>query len=905
MPGDNNSDVDFSERQNIFDEKDATSGPAPPRQFTVAGIVSTKQRRLEDHVIEEVPPSYTSNSNKEQLCLEYVAHFRKQFDTLMDSLDIRRPPLYLCPPNERGVPKFVCTTIRPTLLPFLDLYDVDKLAAFVSGLIEYEPLADPCAPPACLPSPTAVVAWQAGDSFDMATLLVSFLVGAGYDAYVVHGIAPKWVCLLDQSHTLCPFLDATTTTPATGVPRNSIAQSVATSTMTSSSSSKGDDAKFMSSKFVALMEAKEEARRQEVAALQDWTKHMDNEDDDEDELDGKRVHAWVLVRAGRRDGMLVLNSQSDDTHDVAVSEHVFIEPSTSRKYPVGQSPYRQIQAVWNHQNYWVNMQSQRDIGVSQTLFDLANATDWEFVFLSTNDRRAVDGNGGLNEPKHDDLDVVCTCCSLWLSVFVARGGRGDNNNNGGLDDGNDDANDHDENILDLPPSWATKLIVERKTYKRRFVNDGQRTTLYRKAKLEEFAENSHAQGLVMRITQYRNLARTLPIQVREIFKNRKDKLHLRIRYPLDGKFEEHFLPGRVPEALSMRTEWSGFRRDLSFYTSARMDGLVKREETIHKRIAESYEGRDDFLVARSVSLTEDKDVVETKASGGTLLSPFVLPGGATGELIVLKMAEKLERNSLKEADDDARKRTYNVREGTIRVQYHYAEGKITSGARVYHKAPNTPVDVFQVDPMATRPKESILERELQGVIQMEKECYNSIRHSDVETQEILKYRRREEASIQLETSIFDAQDDESKLDPLDDQRKQGKDAKANMDYLSPFLQSVHHSAGRPLAKDEAHTVRDSCLKNLKERLLERANIIQTRLDKENSALAKKQAAFQRSQREHDQGTDEEFERFCSETMFRIQILEQRLTRHEETALQKYAELDQRLHNDPRLSVLHQ
>jgi len=74
-----------------------------------------------------------------------------------------------------------------------------------------------------------------------------------------------------------------------------------------------------------------------------------------------------------------------------------------------------------------------------------------------------------------------------------------------------------------------------------------------------------------------------------------------------------------------------------------------------------------------------------------------------------------------------------------------------------------------------------------------------------------------------------------------------------------------------MTKEEAHNVRDLCLKNLKERLLERANIIQTRLDKENSSLAKKQAAFQRSQRDHDQGSDEEFERFCSETMFRIQV----------------------------------
>ncbi|RLN79526.1 hypothetical protein DYB28_011462 [Aphanomyces astaci] len=184
-----------------------------------------------------------------------------------------------------------------------------------------------------------------------------------------------------------------------------------------------------------------------------------------------------------------------------------------------------------------------------------------------------------------------------------------------------------------------------------------------------------------------------------------------------------------------------------------MDGLVTREEVIHKRTFESFEGRDDFLVGRSVALTEDKD--EAKAGAAS----FVLPGGGSGELV------------------DARKRTYNVRDGSIHVQFHYAVGKITSGSRVYHKAPGTPVDVFQVDPMATRPKESILDRELQAAIQMEKECYNNIRHSDVETQEILKFRRREEASIALETSIFDAQDDESKHDRVDDPHKAGKDVR--------------------------------------------------------------------------------------------------------------------------------
>lgn len=44
------------------------------------------------------------------------------------------------------------------------------------------------------------------------------------------------------------------------------------------------------------------------------------------------------------------------------------------------------------------------------------------------------------------------------------------------------------------------------------------------------------------------------------------------------------------------------------------------------------------------------------------------------------------------------------------------------------------------------------------------------------------------------------------------------------------------------------------------------------MNEETSALAKKQAAFQRNQRDNDANAEEEFEIFCSEAMFRIQVL---------------------------------
>ena len=59
-----------------------------------------------------------------------------------------------------------------------------------------------------------------------------------------------------------------------------------------------------------------------------------------DPLYGLRVHSWVLVLSGKRE----------------VPESFFIEPFTGFAHPVDSGSYLGIESVWNHQNYWVNMQ---------------------------------------------------------------------------------------------------------------------------------------------------------------------------------------------------------------------------------------------------------------------------------------------------------------------------------------------------------------------------------------------------------------------------------------------------------------------------------------------------------------------------------------------------------------------
>ena len=49
---------------------------------------------------------------------------------------------------------------------------------------------------------------QKGTCFEYSTLLVSLLIAAGYDAYVVSGYATRETCVMDETREICPMLTA-------------------------------------------------------------------------------------------------------------------------------------------------------------------------------------------------------------------------------------------------------------------------------------------------------------------------------------------------------------------------------------------------------------------------------------------------------------------------------------------------------------------------------------------------------------------------------------------------------------------------------------------------------------------------------------------------------------------------
>jgi hypothetical protein len=175
--------------------------------------------------------------------------------------------------------------------------------------------------------------------------------------------------------------------------------------------------------------------------------------------------------------------------------------------------------------------------------------------------------------------------------------------------------------------------------------------------------------------------------------------------------------------------------------------------------------------------------------------------------------------------------------------------------------------------------------------------------------EVVSNRGQEERRVETERNVFEIAADRARLAaPLDDEggegsKRGGDERDSELDYLLPFLLAAKVADPNNPTEREARKADRDCRAAHKERLLERVAIIQRRLDEENSKLRRRQQAFGRN-RDHAEGAEEEFERFCAEATFRIGILEQRLERQEALVTRKYQELEQKLASDPRLAVIH-
>ncbi|EKX54526.1 hypothetical protein GUITHDRAFT_100003 [Guillardia theta CCMP2712] len=724
----------------------------------------------------------------------------------------------------------------------------------------------------------------------MSIVLASLLIGVGYDAYVVIGFAEKRICLADEAHE--PLVGHSRSRTSQGSSRSKKAQIKVFS----------DDAKeesvysvkqrpVLDSTFVMTRDKfdrlDQELTKKEQEAPAMLIEEEEQSVQEEDEYEGQRVHAWVLVRAGKRE----------------MVDNVFVEASTGKVVPTNHPGYKGIEAVFNHQNYWVDMQrvdEPKDIS-----FALEDFNKWEFLFISSMSkdqrRNSIEDARPNRSPPSSPLE----------GKRVGTGNRRPAGQEGGA--GQDDQRvegpeevAEGEHILDLPPSWVDKLFIDREIFLRRYAEESgepKRTKDYKKSRVEHFAENSRRDGMTEMITLYSDLARTNMTEIQEYFANRKDKLVSRFRYFRTGKridsnrkehmIFENFDPGR-PDALMKLVE-KPEGREFTFYHKATLDGMVNRTESFTRNRDPAKPVALHKVYHTSITF----EPIEPNTDAPPMKQQIDHPR---------KMTEKFERNPEVPADKDIAKRTFftGSRPPRIHLIFHYGPGRITSSTRTYITEKNLSGDEFSVqeyvvDPFAKPMRYTEQRDEYQLLTAAEKSLISEFREAEREATKILESREKEEKEPGLLKSLH-VQLQEKKVAEAMKPKEEESEAALKYDYLAPYLPK--HAKQKALTKQDAQKVKDSCLKALKERLIDRAHIIETRLEEEQAALTKKQVGYQRQDKDKT-SDDEEYEKYVNEAQFRIQILKQRRDRHEEIAKAKFKEMIERLQNDPRLAILNQ
>ncbi|XP_066874617.1 dynein regulatory complex subunit 7 isoform X4 [Kogia breviceps] len=739
--------------------------------------------------ISKLPLSYQSNTPKEEHLLQVADNFSRQYSHLCPD----RVPLFLHPVNECKVPKFVSTAIRPTLMPYPELYNWDTCAQFVSDFLSSVRLPDPLKPPPYLYSSTMVLQYQEGNCFDFSTLLCSMLIGTGYDAYCVYGYGSRDLCHMDLTREVCPL----------------------------------------------TMKPKEVVKEEEKAPP-------------------KKYAAAAEPPRG-------LTSRSRRVQRPT--------PCTACGYSTQDDHFLGIESLWNHKNYWVNMQDCWNC-CKDLVFDLGDPVRWECLLLGT-DKPLLSLTEEEDDGTNDDDDVE----------------------NLGKED--------EDKSFDMPCSWVEQIEISPEAFETRCPN-GKKVIQYQRARLEKWAPYLNNNGLVCRLTTYEDLECTKTLEIKEWFQNREDMLELKHINKVTGLNIDYFKPGH-PQALRVHSYTSmqpGMDRVMEFYETARVDGLIKREET-PRTMTEYYQGRPDFLSYRHVSF-------------GPRIKKLALNGAESNPRPMVKITERFFRNPAKPADEDVAERVFLILDERIQLRYHCREDHITASKREFlwrtkgdskgNKIIMTP-DMclsFEVEPMEHTKKLLYQYEAMMKLKNEEKLSRRQAWESEQEVLEILKLREEEEAAHALTISIYDTKRNKKSKEYREAMERVTHEehlwqVEAQLDYLAPFLAQL--PPGEKLTRWQAVRLKDECLSDFKQRLIDKANLIQARFEKETQELQKQQQWYQENQVTLTPEDEDLYLSYCSQAMFRIRILEQRLNRHKELAPLKYLALEEKLNKDPRLVEL--
>ncbi|XP_067217266.1 dynein regulatory complex subunit 7 [Linepithema humile] len=678
-----------------------------------------------------------------------------------------------------------------------------------------------------------------GNSFECATLLVSLLLGQGYNAYVVSGYASREQVLCDMTRRICPYLpEKEQTLPRTEMPKIVKYQLKAPPDFRS--------------QFLLELENRERKRIEDDLRQQEEERQRmiaEFEHPRPDKYFGNRIHAWVVILP-----------EEKGVRDREITEPIFIEPSSGNSYNPTEDEtnllYLGVESVWNDQNYWINMQP-REKSCAEIIWDLNKIELWEHLLpgeprATRKDTDEVEEDIGVEQDKH----------------------------------------------LDMPASYVSEIHLNDLDFEKRYPQ-GSKTIFYKKAKIELFAPHIETDGLIQRVTTYEDYEYTVPIQSYENYLNRSDCLTESRKHFETNTVTDYFIKGRLDHCKTHRYLASGnntidSESVIDFYVSAQFDGL-SRIEIGPLYLTLYYTDRDDFLYYRHVEYLTDKGNSIMDGIHFRRISKIVEKYQRNKEIPACKNIAEREFTMIK--NEICIKFHYNEGQNSRATRTFIKPLVADRGDRLIFDLAMT--HGYNPDSTALPEKNLDLFYDLNKHLIDEDYSTSCIRDAEIEIATFLKKRANENINPRLTISLFDKNRVVKTTAELGTELQfTQKDAIQNP--LNPYF--ARFGNPRYISKAEEYLLRDECVSDFKEFMIKKASQVVSRIETLYSQTKKLQILLTQSE-DLSKTEEEQMLAKINEMNFDIHVLETYLNRHRDMVSKKYRLLFDRLQQHSQLQVL--
>ncbi|KAK2964942.1 putative dynein regulatory complex subunit 7 [Blattamonas nauphoetae] len=668
----------------------------------------------------------------------------------------------------------------------------------------------------------------------------------------------------------------------------------------------------------------------------------------------KYVHSWVLVREGLRGldqtifveattGRVfpvseVVKATGFDVEDLEkkkaallkdlereklfrnptdeIEERLsFVEKDLNLAYSSLSSMYVGVEGVYNHTNFWASLTTEMK---DKAMFDVNDSGRWIGMMVEKRKKKTIvdeeeedlkpvekaegeEAEEGTDEEKKEGEEEK--------KAEPDPMDMGDEEDEEAKEESEDD--EIQDEILAAPPTWVKALSLDRSEYEERFPNRAK-GTYFAGAKEEHFTPFSNAEGLVQRVflhdpsltqdelDEQPNVEENA-YEIRETYKNRNDHMILRRVLWNEKREIREFSPGQPDHVVRYIADENV--KVLEFRENGRRDGLIKREEIRGKKVIETFEGRQDWLVRRSHTLIPQTQSsfpnFQSKTTTGVLQGISSLRISETFKLDPKVPANK--RNTL------VQKRVfwYDHDELKAKVVMQKSPNFLTADTRMYRPDGSAFFcEVKKANPLEKEPSRVVLQLEWTQLNKMFPPLAQSVQNGDIDAQTLVHKIDERQQTVDLTHSIFDTlcyELKETSQIVSSDKGKEG-DGTDKFDYLAPFLKG--YSTDYPLPANQARAVVESFKRHFQGRMNERVKTMERRRLKHEAETVEQQEYIDKLGDHADRELLEASVQKYDEIVFQLNVVKLRLSKFQQDFDLRLREMEDKLRSDPRLSNLY-